>query len=80
MATTTRAEQHLRDARECHARIGAAPFLVRTQVWYARLLTARDDPDDREQLEPLLDEVVCDAEGLGMQSVRADAEAMQVAR
>ncbi|HXY93997.1 MAG TPA: AAA family ATPase [Acidimicrobiia bacterium] len=74
------AEEHLQDARERHARIGAAPFLVRTQLCYARLLAARDAPGDREQLGPLLDEVARDATLLGMQSVRADAEAMRVAR
>jgi len=53
---------------------------VRTQLCYARLLVARDSAGDREQLEPLIDEIVRDATLLGMQSVRADAEAMRAAR
>lgn len=71
------AADHLEDAMACHARLGAAPFLTRTRLAYARMLLARNPADDHAAVHPLIDSIVEEAERLGMQAVRREAESLR---
>src|SRR4029077_10411339 len=71
------AADHLEHAMACHARLGAAPFLTRTRLAYARMLLARNPPGDQTALRPLIDSIVEEAERLGMQSVLREAESLR---
>ena len=58
LATTSRhfeqAARHFQDALALNERIGARPWLARTQHDYAKLLLTRDKPGDRERAHDLL--------------------------
>ena len=60
------AERHLRDAVVLNTRIGAQPWAARTQADLASLLSARDQPADREQAIELLEAALGAAMQLGM--------------
>ena len=60
------AEGHLRDAVVLNTRIGAQPWAARTQADLASLLSARDQPADREQAVELLEAALGTAMRLGM--------------
>jgi tetratricopeptide (TPR) repeat protein len=60
------AEQHLRDALHLNARIGAQPWMARTQADLASLLLVRDRPGDREWAIELLEAALAAARRLGM--------------
>jgi tetratricopeptide (TPR) repeat protein len=60
------AERHLRDAVVLNTRIGAQPWAARTQADLASLLSARDQPADREQAVELLEAALGAAMRLGM--------------
>jgi tetratricopeptide (TPR) repeat protein len=60
------AERHLHDALELNARIGARPWMARTQTDLARVLVARDRPGDREQAIELLEAALGTARRFGM--------------
>ena len=60
------AERHLRDAIVLNTRIGAQPWTARTQADLASLLSARDQPADREQAIELLEAALGTAMRLGM--------------
>jgi hypothetical protein len=54
-------------ALETNARIGARPWLARTQRDYARALLARDEPGDRDRAAALDSEAAATEAELGMQ-------------
>jgi tetratricopeptide (TPR) repeat protein len=60
------AELHLRDALHLNTRIGAHPWAARTQADLAALLSARDQPGDRERAAGLLQAALGTATRLGM--------------
>ena len=60
------AELHLRDALHLNASIGAQPWAARTQADLASLLSARDQPGDRERAVELLEAALGTARRLGM--------------
>ncbi|HET7247053.1 MAG TPA: AAA family ATPase [Streptosporangiaceae bacterium] len=60
------AERYLRDAVILNSRIGAEPWAARTQADLAGLLSARDQPADREQAIELLEAALGTAMRLGM--------------
>jgi tetratricopeptide (TPR) repeat protein len=60
------AESHFRTALEANARMGARPWLARTQYEYGRLLLARDGPGDRATARELLDRALDTARALGL--------------
>jgi len=60
------AERHLSDALHLNARIGAQPWMARTQADLATLLLARDQPGDRERAIELLAAALGTARRLGM--------------
>jgi tetratricopeptide (TPR) repeat protein len=63
------AEGHFRAALEMHARLGARPFLARTQYAYAAMLLARHQLGDHEQARPLAEAALATAQALGMQGI-----------
>jgi DNA-binding SARP family transcriptional activator len=65
------AERHFEAALAMNARMGARPWLARTQEDYARMLLGRDDPGDRERAQELLAAAGATYRELGMQSAAA---------
>ncbi len=81
MAATTasrfeQAESHFQDALACNERIGARPWLARTEEDYARMLLARDGPGDAEQAVELIERALTTYRALGMDSYAAKASAL----
>ncbi len=60
------AARHFDDALAMNARLGARPYVARTQHAYAEMLFARDRPGDRVQARTLLTEALETARELGM--------------
>ncbi len=60
------AERHFRDALAFNEKIGARPWLARTQSWYAAMLQRRDQPGDREKAQGLVNQALATFEELGM--------------
>ncbi len=60
------AVRHLEAAVAANARMGARPFLARTQYWLARFLRTRDAAGDRERVADLLAAARETAEACGM--------------
>lgn len=56
-----------------NTRMGARPWLVRTQGDYARMLLARDEPGDRGRAKELLDEARATYREPGMRDPNARA-------
>ncbi len=52
-----------------NARIGTRPYLAYTQHQYARMLLARNQPGDRDQVTSLLEEALTTARALGMRAI-----------
>jgi tetratricopeptide (TPR) repeat protein len=67
------AERHFEHALATNAEMGARPWLAHTQSDYARMLHARNDRDDRERAEALLDAARTTYRELGMGSYAAAA-------
>jgi ATP/maltotriose-dependent transcriptional regulator MalT len=68
-ATTGRSEaaaEHLDNALEAHARMGAKPWEAWTRCEYGRMLLARGHSNDRQQAERLLTDARATAQALGM--------------
>lgn len=63
------AEHHFDDAVAMNAKMGARPWLARTQYEYARMLVAHDAPDDRERALELVNEALDTAQELDMKSL-----------
>ena len=67
-------ERHFQAALETNARMGARPWLARTQHEYAVLLQARDAPGDRAHAAELLGTALETARALGMTTLAARIE------
>ncbi len=68
------AEQHFQAGLLANERMGARPWVARTQHEYAQLLLARDAPGDRERARELLDTALETARALGMATLSARIE------
>jgi DNA-binding CsgD family transcriptional regulator len=71
------AARHFADALAMNERMGARPFVARTQLAFATMLVKRDAPGDRDQADALLDAALATANELGMVRLTAEAAAMQ---
>jgi tetratricopeptide (TPR) repeat protein len=71
------AEDHFAEALAMNTRLGARPFLARTQYEYAAVLLARHQPRDQEKALTLLDGALHTAPELGMQGLVEKALALQ---
>ena len=67
------AELHFTSALEMHERMGARPWVARTQLAYADMLLARRQRGDRARARELLGDAVLIADALGMPVVAARA-------
>jgi hypothetical protein len=67
------AERHFISALEMHERMGARPWVARTQLAYADMLLARRRRGDRARARELLGEAVLISDVLGMPVVAARA-------
>ena len=65
------AEQHVHAALAANERMGARPWVARTQQEYAQLLLARDAPGDRDRAGDLLEAALETARALGMTTLAA---------
>jgi tetratricopeptide (TPR) repeat protein len=65
---------HFEDALETNSRIGARPYLARSQHEYARMLIERNDPGDKEKAKTLLTEATATYRELGMPTFLEKAE------
>lgn len=72
LATTTEhwseAAQHFEDALGMNERMGARPWLARTQHDFARMLFARGEAADRKRAQGLLDQALLAFRELGMEA------------
>ena len=57
-------------------RLGARPWLARTQLDYARMLLRRDAAGDGERARGLLEAALATAREIGMAKVAADCESL----
>lgn len=67
------AARHFEDALAMNDRMGAPPFLARTQLAYASMLAQRDADGDRAQARVLTDAALATANELGMMRLAAEA-------
>ena len=67
---------HFESAIETNARIGARPFLARSQHEYARMLIERNATDDKEKARTLLTEATATYQELGMPTFLENAEGL----
>ena len=67
------AEQHFERALDLNGRIGARPWLAHTQRDYARMLSRRDRPGDKELALELAGRTIEGYRSLGMDSYAAEA-------
>ena len=70
------AELRFFEAREMHVRMGARPFLARTELAWAEMLLARGEPGDDAAARERLAEAVVIADALGMVAVAERARAL----
>jgi tetratricopeptide (TPR) repeat protein len=70
------AERHFEDALAMNARMGARPWLARTEHDYARMLVARGGPGDRERAGELLASALRAARELGLVALEPKASAL----
>jgi hypothetical protein len=77
MARWEQAEAHFEQALAMNARMGAMPWLARTQFQYAQMLLARRAPGDSERTRALLGDAAAIAQELGMRSLVARIEGAQ---
>jgi tetratricopeptide (TPR) repeat protein len=68
------AVEHFEDAIETNARVGARPWLARSQHEYARMLIERNSPGDEEKARNLLTEATATYRDLGMPTFLENAE------
>jgi tetratricopeptide (TPR) repeat protein len=66
LAHWAEAEQHFEDGLEMNSRMGALPWVARTQRDYAEMLRARNAPGDTKKAESLLAEATRTHRELGM--------------
>ena len=74
LARHNEAEEHFQAALGANERMGARPWVARTQHEYAQLLLERDAPGDREQARELLGAALETARALGMATLAARIE------
>lgn len=67
------AKRHFENALEMNRRMGARPFLARTQQDYARMLLERGGPKDSEKARRLLGEAAETYRELGIEAEGAHA-------
>jgi class 3 adenylate cyclase/tetratricopeptide (TPR) repeat protein len=67
------AAQHFEDALEMNTRMGARPWVVRTQLDYVRMLLKQGEPKDRPRIQELLEAAQQEARMLGMAKAVADS-------
>ena len=81
LATTVRrwddAQRHFEDALSMNAKMGARPWLARTQLDYAGMLLARAQAGDRDRAMPMVDEALATAQELGMGGLTERAQALR---
>jgi len=70
------AQAHFEQALQFDARMGARPFVARTQHQYGRMLLARDGPGDREKALTFLRHAFGTAKELGMERLAGRTEAL----
>jgi tetratricopeptide (TPR) repeat protein len=70
------AERHFADALAMNSKMGARPWVARTQLNYAQMLLARGEPGDREKARGLLQQALGAARQMGMVKVASDCEAL----
>ena len=70
------AERRFAEARDMHVRMGAKPWLARTELAWARMLLARGEPGDDVAARARLAEAIVIADALGMVAVAARARAL----
>src|SRR5262245_5441251 len=73
------AERHFEKALEMNARVRARIWVAHTQHDYARMLTARDGPGDRERAAALAAQALATAREVGMKPLEADVLTLQAA-
>ena len=59
-----------------NSRMGARPWVARTQLNYAQMLLVRGEPGDREKARGLLQEALGAARRMGMVKVAIDCKAL----
>jgi tetratricopeptide (TPR) repeat protein len=67
---------HFEAAIETNARVGARPYLARSQHEYARMLIERDASGDKEKAQNLLTEATSTYHELGMPTFLVSAETL----
>jgi DNA-binding SARP family transcriptional activator len=71
------AERHFEDAVAMNAQMGARPWLAHTHTDYARMLLARDHPDDRKRALKLIRYALATYRELGMPSGADEASELK---
>jgi tetratricopeptide (TPR) repeat protein len=74
------AGRHFEDALEMNRRIGARPWLARTQLDYAAMLLARDGESDAARARQMLESCIETAAVIGMRPVAVQASALRAHR
>jgi DNA-binding SARP family transcriptional activator len=77
LGRTDDADMHFQAALDRNGRMGAWPLVARTQVAYARMLAARNQPGDCEHADSLLDAAEEIAEELGMVTLGLKAQELR---
>ena len=72
------ADSHFKAALEANERMGARPFLARTQYKYARMLLKRGEDGDAESAQQLLAKALKTAEEIGMAKLVSDIVALKL--
>jgi eukaryotic-like serine/threonine-protein kinase len=72
------AEGHFENALRMHVRMGARPFLARTQGQYAEMLLRRDSAGDRQKALRLLGEALSIAQEVGMRCAVEEFTALKL--
>jgi hypothetical protein len=70
------AERRFADARKMHVRMGARPWLARTELAWAEMLLSRGAPGDHRVARERLAEGIVIADALGMVAVAEHARAL----
>ncbi|MDP9236407.1 MAG: protein kinase [Chloroflexota bacterium] len=70
------AQHHFEDALAMNTRMGARPWVARTQLDYARMLRKRSAAGDAARARELLQQALATAQEIGMAKVAADCEAL----
>jgi DNA-binding CsgD family transcriptional regulator len=71
------AQRHFADALAMNARMGAKPALAHTQYAYAKMLLAREQPDDGASAMSLLDDALAISLELGMHTLEERVVALR---